>query len=309
MIRKFFLAVLGLMFLVFSVSSTNLFTCEFKTGNCGVNETAFFYASPDFFPDDGGPEPDKVMSSHVRLSYNDDYNKALCCKLNDPMGQSLGLVNFNHIPVGDSCATGAKDLVYYTGDTNARLAFRSSLLFNQPFYSHKTCVEIPDDFSGIDIFVSDEDKSYLGYSCIFKVSGLENGVVSSCDGTFNGGDQYNHTVWARLWEDVSSLKCDSDCTSRLDGRVYTACAGQINICSDMPLVCNGALLGSWVWNGSTEIQCSSPWTNTRDVVFTQEDLKVESSASDCSNIIVREYPVLLDNELVNMKVYICADEK
>ena len=60
-------------------------------------------------------------------------------------------------------------------------------------------------------------------------------------------------------------------------------------------------------SGNYEVQCSSPWTNTRNLAFTNEEVQVSSIENKCSNIIQKKYSVMLNNELVTMSVYMCGE--
>lgn len=291
-----------------TVSAAALFTCGFKASACNADEELVYYAHNGFVDGLG-----LVMSSPTRTEAFGPYNaatfgKSLCCKVNSPLGNPLDNVKFTTLPLASSCASGEKDLIYFTNITNGRIAYKQSPLFNTSFYTHKICVKVPDGFSTLDILVNDEDYSSIGYTCIYKSNDLESSVVSDCDATYGAGLQYKYTAWARLWEDLSSLKCSNDCTSKLDGRVYVACKTKISSCSGIPLACDGALLNSWVDNGANEVQCSKTWNKTREKVFSLDSIKIEiSDKNNCANLIKKDYPVLVDNELVTMSIYVCSN--
>ncbi|MCA9459450.1 MAG: hypothetical protein KC550_02780 [Nanoarchaeota archaeon] len=308
MIKKIMLIGFLIAIAFQTVSASPLFTCGFKASACNADEELVFYAHGAFVDGAG-----LVISSPTRTEAFGPYdsttfNKSLCCKVNSPLGNPLDNVDFTTKAIGASCDAGEKDLIYFTNVTNGRIAYPQSTLFNTSFYTHKVCVKVPDGFSTLDILVNDEDYTQIGYTCIYKSNDLESSVVSDCDATFGAGLQYKYTAWARLWEDLSSLKCSNDCTSKLDGRVYIACKTKISSCSGIPLACDGALLNSWVDNGLNEVQCSKDWNRTREKVFSSEALKIEiTDNNDCANLIKKEYPVLVDNELVTMSIYVCSN--
>ena len=164
-------------------------------------------------------------------------------------------------------------------------------------------------FSRLNIFASSEDYSFAGYSCLYRTSNLLNGVVSSCDATFDGSKKYSTVVWAKLIENSDSLKCNSDCTSKLDGRVYSGCGAKVSTCTKVSPSCDGSVYGSWVkYDQYTEVLCAEPWLTTRQTAFTTESIEVTSINNKCSNIIQKKYSVILNNELVTMSVYVCNEE-
>lgn len=303
MLRKVILFFIVFISLGSAVYSVNTLNCEFRDNACYSGEIALFYGNKNFY--DGAGE---VISSNVRISADSNYNKFLCC------GSPFGDLNSNIVDKSSSCGVGEVDIMYFSDQTNARVGFKmydalDYTNFIDGNFVKKLCVGIPDEFSKLDLVISDRDYSVAGYSCVYRTSALENGVVSSCNATYDGSKKYKYTVWGRMWESLNSLVCNSDCTSKLDGRIYSACATQINTCRGVPLVCDGALVGSWVENEDRtgEVQCSPPWDVSRSYVFTNESLVVESASDKCLNIVSKKYSVIYDNELVTMNIYVCSE--
>ncbi len=262
-----------------------------------------------------------VISANVATGFAPNYGKVLCC--NSAYGE-FGVTTVNE-NAGETCGDDI-DLFYFTNTTNARISFADDrndiesynadaidLVFNPAFYKTKLCVSVPDGFGTFDIVVSDkENYKNIGYDCMFKVSSLVNGVVSSCDAQYDGTNQYLYSVWGRMFESLASLECNVDCTSKLDGRVYSACSQKVSSCSPLKSLgdaCNGSLLGNWVdYNTSHEVQCLAPWSTLRKKVFTDDTLDVSvASGSECDNMISKKTTVLLNNEQVTMSIYICRN--
>lgn len=303
--RKLFLLTI-LFFGTFfqSFAAVDLLSCSFKDTTCSADESALFYANKNFNSITG-----KVLSSNVAISYDStNYNKPLCCKINpSASGKDLGDLETSIIDSTTACPQTAEDLMYFTSSTNARIGFKENIT-NMLNYPKKMCVNLPSDFSKLNIFVSNYDYSFAGYTCLYRISNLTNGVVSSCDASFNSGNKYSQVVWAKLIENSDSLSCNSDCTSKLDGRVYEGCGAKITDCRLVSPKCDGSVYGAYVkYDGSNEIQCSAPWTNKRNLAFTNEAIDFKSIENKCSNVIQRKYSVILNNELVTMGVYICEE--
>lgn len=280
------------IFLSSSIAYSNTVQCELKSGTTCDNPNQLVFWTSD------------SLSSHVRTNANPDnglYNNVLCC--NSPYGD----LNFTTKSVSESCSIAEEELLFFTSSTNSRVAVE----LNESHHNSKLCVGIPSEFSTMDLLVSDSDNfERAGYSCMFRANNVVNGLISSCDSTFNGGERYNFTAWVRLFENLDSLKCNSDCTSKLDNRVYSACSQKISVCRDVPVTCDGSILGSWVedpLNPNKELKCSPPWNIERSKVFTNEDILIDSDDSVCSNVITKKYSVILDNEPVVMKIIICGD--
>ena len=202
--------------------ASDLLTCSFKTSSCSSDEVVIFYANSNF-----KDSSDKILSSNVAISPIIGYTKPLCCKINPSLlGQSLGQLEVNFVNKNLNCPSNSEDLMYLTSDTNSRVAIKENIT-NLDHFSKKMCVKVPVDFSKLNIFVSNMDYSFAGYSCLYRISNVTNGLISDCDAKFNGPNKYNQIVWAKLTENTDSLKCNSDCTSKLDGRVYEACGSKI----------------------------------------------------------------------------------
>ena len=291
----------------FVCADTSL-NCEFKV-SCGENEVPFLYANKNFHNIHGD-----ILSSNVAISKDVNYDKALCCK------SQYGDLKVNFINSTDNCDEG-DELMFFTQDKNARVRFKEETesgtgfkTFDLSNYNYKSCVVKPEKFALFDIIASDRDYGMSGYTCMYKINNLENGLVSDCDATFDTSSKYKYTVWGRLWEDTSSLKCNSDCTSKLDGRVYSSCVTQIEECRNVPDVCNGALLNTWVpvYNSTggltdEEILCAPSWDSVKEKTFTNEAIEVKGIEGKCENVVSKNFPVILNNNKVNMRIYICED--
>lgn len=316
MAKRFYLILLTIALLISSVySDDNLLSCDFKQGLCAADETTLFYAHNDFYQPG---EPLNILSSNVAVTHSSNYDKSLCCKINnDDLNNDLSTDIENS---GNSCLNNGQLLMYFTEETNSRVGFLEAINFDITQYSKQLCIKLPDAFSNFQIKVNDLNFGAIGYTCLYKTNELTNGHVSSCDATFDNGIEtvsYNYTVWGKLWENLDSLKCNSDCTSKLDNRVYSACSQKISNCN-VPISCDGSLSGAWVpydANGdgiidsteTSETQCSAPWSNIRTQVFTNDVLKVETLDDKCINLVKREYSVMYENELITMNIYICED--
>lgn len=300
--KRFFLFNIFFVFFFFSfIFAQNTIECNFKD-SCLNSEVALLYANSEFTKDS------KILSSNVKISYDSNYNKPLCCK------SDFGEIAINIVDLNQDCPNEDIDLSYMTDITNSRIGFKNfdkSLLhnFKPNYYSKKLCVGIPDDFSSFDIIVSKHDYSTVGYSCLYRVNELENGLVSSCDAKFGplNNKKYEYIVWGRMWENVNSLRCNADCTSKLDNRIYVNCGTKIKNCEGVPVQCDGALKSRWLnYDLTYEIKCEAPWNEFRNVAFTNQSLDIKSNLTQCSNIVSKSYPVLLNNEQVNMVIYTCG---
>lgn len=275
--------------------------CSFKNA-CGADEVNMeIYGSSKYYADVGND----ILSSPVQLNLQDaNYDWPLCCRTDFPtdlVPRNVGLTT--------SCDN---PFLFFTENTNARAGFYRESGFDFGHYSYKSCLETTDQFF-IDIVVEDTFSTYyenLGYDCIYRTSGGVNGLVSSCEVTFNPpfNDIYTKTVWARLFESEGSLQCNSDCTSKLDGRVYSACASQVNNCEAVPVSCDGSLLEGWLeFNESHEFQCSEPWIVTRVKPISEQVGYRVDVKGECKSVISEEKPVNIDNEQYVMKIFICQD--
>jgi len=283
--------------------ASDILTCNFKS-SCDTDETAFIYANQNFNTSSG-----LVLSSNVAISSYVGYSKPLCCKVNIASDETnLAKLNVSYIPTSTVCPNGFEDLMYLTSNENARVGITQNIT-DFSHYSHKMCVGIPTQFSKLNILVSTNDYTFAGYDCLYRISNVTNGVISDCSATFNGVSTYPNKVWAKLTENVDSLKCNEDCTSKLDGRVYSSCGSKIVSCNLVSPQCDGSIYGSYVKDstGNYEIECSAPWTNIRNLAFTNQKVEVVSTNNKCSNIIQTKYSAMLNNELVSMMVYVCKD--
>ncbi len=307
--KKFFMLLLLITIFSFEAfSATDLLSCGFKINSCDTSagETTLFYANKNFNDTNGN-----VLSSNVALAHDSNYNRVLCCKINLSItGVNLGSLNATYIDANLNCPVSSEGLMYFTNTTNARVAFASNVTQESiSNYSTKMCLSVPSEFSRLNIFASSVDYRFAGYSCLYRTSGVLNGVVSSCNASFDGSSKYSTVVWAKLIENSDSLKCNSDCTSKLDGRVYSGCGAKVSTCTKVSPSCDGSVYGSWVkFDQYTEILCAEPWITTRQTAFTTESVEVTSVNNKCSNIIQKKYSVMLNNELVTMSVYVCNEE-
>lgn len=302
-----FILIFGIFNFNLIFAQGDLFTCSFDS-TVGAN---ILFANKNFYDHSNS---NLVLDSNVATSQDSNYNRVLKCNINS---DTIGNIQTSYQPANSVCPNNGQDLLYLTDTTNARVGFKylnTNLVpaFNQSFYTDKLCVNLPDQFSSMDLFVSDNTKyKNAGYTCLFKTSSLVNGVVSSCDSTFGSNKQYKYTIWAKLYENLNSLKCNSDCTSVLDNRVYSSCSQKVSTCKAIPTACDGSLLNSWVnLNNNTEVKCAAPWGELiRTNIFTNETIKVSDVNSTCSSILAKKYTVTLNNELVTMNVYVCGDKK
>lgn len=294
--------VIGLCFQ--SYAAVDLLSCNFRDNGCLSGESTLFYANKNFNDSFG-----RVLSSNVAINSDLNYNKFLCCKINPSVsGKDLGSLNITIVDRDSYCPSFSKDLMYFTNSSNARVGFTGNIT-NFSYYSKKMCISLPTDFSKLNIFVSNDDYSFAGYTCLYRTNNITNGLVSACSASFNSGNKYNTIVWAKLIENSDSLKCNSDCTSKLDGRVYEACGAKIADCRLISPKCDGSIYGAYVkYDGSNEVQCSAPWNNKRNLAFTNENIELSSVNNKCSNVIQRKYSVMLNNELVTMSIYLCGGE-
>ncbi len=302
LLRKllFVLSLAVVLLASFSYAASPI-SCHFdSSGICNDDEEALFYASRTFYD----PVQDVILSSDIHVtSPSLAYSIPLCC---DTLG---GSIDYQSLLASQNCE--AANITYLTSDESARSAVRAVRDLHPSYYSHRLCIDPDKTYSEYSFAVSDNDDIYtaFGFQCLFRLSAEVNAVVSSCNATFNGGNQYPLAVWARTWYGADALDCNVDCTSKLDDRVYSDCGAKIPECRNVPLSCDGSLLGSWVpFAGDKEFLCSPPWNVTRELAFTNEKLDVQiNSTENCDNIVVKEYKVLINNEAVTMKVYVCSE--
>lgn len=206
------------------------------------------------------------------------------------------------------CDRDISEIMYFTDDTNARV----SRDYNPAFHTKVLCANFPKSEGVMHLVWNNKDLSSRDYTCLFKTNDINNGVISSCDAQYNGSNQYLYSVWGMLFDSIDSLSCKSDCSSKLDNRIYSICSAKIKSCVDVPLDCDGSLYGSWVKSTeisheNQEVQCSAPWNNYRTSKFTNIPLQVSTVENRCENLIKIEYPFILDDEQIKMSVYVCSN--
>ena len=292
-----FVAMIFLSPLAFS--NSELLSCQWG-GTYQPNEFLFF--ANDDYSNIVGPSSGQVLSSPISFSNVKTYDNPLSCTspLNEP-GDELSFYESN-----DPTCAGDEVISHFTSSTNGLAAFE----YDASKHSSTLCAELPTSISSVDIVVSDDPKyETIGYQCLFRISGNESGRVSSCDATFNSGNTYQYTVWARAFQSLSSLSCNSDCSSQLDNRIRVACSQKVDSCQNVPGVCDGSLVGSWVdYNATHQVKCSLPWNEFRlDPSEAGSTLDVMTTEERCPNVITQDYSIILDNEPVVMKVFVCSD--
>lgn len=292
---------------ILASSETQSLACEWSQNQvCSEGKNPVLYALTDFpnniIYNSGG----NLMSSKVSMDKHPSYQRVLCC--DSPAG---GELDFSRPSKNQCSAANQEKLLYFTDQINAKIGVDAGQNnFNIDDYSHTLCVERPEEYASLDIQVDSSDSSYkdLGYECLFRISDDVNGVVSSCNAVSGGGQQYDKTVWARFFENIDSIQCNSDCTSELDDRVYSICGQQLDRCSAVPQQCDGSLYGAWVdYNQTHEVQCSASWDNYRTKTTGESFFSVTSSDDDCTNLISKKHSVMIDNQPVTMNVYVCSN--
>jgi len=256
------------------------------SGNVEVNASAIGYKYPfDIRCNAGSVESDVKFSIKEKTSVN---------------------VNV----CGDS-EDGYEEVMYFTqtsDPSDRHVNSRVSRTFDKDYHDRTLCADFEKPDGVMNIIWNNRDFTPNGYTCLFKTNDVENGLVSSCDAQFDGTKKYEYTVWGILLDSIDTLNCMSDCTSKLDGRVYSICRAKIRACGDVPFQCDGSLSGAWVkYNDTEEVQCVAPWNNYRSRVFSGDTLSVETKENACDDLIKIEYPVLLNNEQVVMNIYMCGD--
>lgn len=245
----------------------------------------------------------------TRIPIDGNYNEVLCC---DP---SKGILEFWY-DSNPNCGTGYS-IVHLYNETNSRVAHEDA--YNPAIHNHTICVEYTEAFSHLDLYVSNQEvfaQLYedMGYTCLFRFSSNLNAHIGDCDSLFAPapGTPYKYSVWMRIKENVDNLKCNTDCTSKLDGRVYSECSQKIRECRGITPLCDGSLYGSWVdidkdLDGimDAELQCSDPWNLTRAKVFSQ-DLVMINTTDECPNVVKETYSAMIDDQIVTMNVFICS---
>ena len=318
MIRKFLFGflIVNFIFLIFAEDNLN---CNWVPQTTCNSNDAVLYANSNVF-NNAPVQPLEFMSSHTSISGNSNYDTALCCT--SPLNGNVDRLSFYGSPTTDAlCPVANQPLFYLTGPINGIVG----LNFTPGTHNTVVCADLPSTASYANIVVHDTDfYRDRGYQCLFRISNETNGRVSSCDGRFGFGlsGQYPYAIWAKLIEADSSLRCNADCTSNLDNRVYSACTTVIPACYIVPSACDGSLYGGWVelptsptdayGNHETQIHCESPWTQTRlnpEYIESIDgaSIRVEAVDGTCENILSQEYSVIVDNIPYKMNVYICSN--
>ena len=280
--------------------SAELLSCEWNKDSYTQEERLFF--ANEEFTNIEGDSSGKVLSSPVAFQEDQNYNFPLSCS--SPLSVDGDKLEF-YESTQPNCK-GNETLLHFTDDTNAL----ASTQYNASKHSQTLCAKLPTTISSVDIVVS-QDNNYdnIGYTCLFRTNSNRSGRISSCDAEFDNGNTYDYTVWARAFQSEGSLSCNSDCASSLDNRVRTACSQQVESCQEVPSMCDGSLVGSWVdYNSTHQINCEKPWNEYRtNPVDNSTSIQVDTSEAQCPNVISQDYSVILDNEPVKMKVYMCSD--
>ncbi len=290
---------------------------------------AIFYAHSTIFNNNVNGQPNEFMSSHVSLVGNSNYDSALCCT--SPLNVVSDRLSFyGEATTNNQCTNNDQALLFLTNNTNGILALNES--YNPAFHNYVICADLPQSASAARFEIDNTDfYKDRGYQCVFRLSNITNGRVSSCEGRYGfGSNQYSFAIWAKLIESDSSLRCNADCTSNLDSRVYSSCAQRIPACYNVPSACDGSLYGGWVelpadrdgdglddidqfGNHRLQINCEAPWDKERinpEYVDSnsQSNIVVDSVEGACKNILSQEYSVLVDNIPYKMNMYICSND-
>jgi len=293
--------------IVFSAPTTTVFSCKFRDNSCEPGEKLMFYTYAYNYNNEIKNPLGEVMNSKVLLpishytDYLTYYPKALCCKT------SVGFFNLSIKDSTQKCSLGTYPLLWFSNYVNSRVS-----LSGFPTYKYKMCVGVSNNFLDLDVRVTKQDLSGSGYSCLFRISGNLSGEISSCNAiyTTTSGEskKYEYIAWAKLLKNPNSLKCTSQCSSKLDHRVYISCEKYYPTCKNVPPVCDGKLEGSWVsYDQYREIKCEYPWNIFKKKVFTDADVNVQSSSQNCKNLISKEIPVIYQNQKVYLKIFTCAN--
>ena len=105
-----------------------------------------------------------------------------------------------------------------------------------------------------------------------------------------------------------SLRCNSDCTNNMDGRIYFACSlKNPSYCSNVPQECNGKLKGTWAEDGNYEVKCELPFNEKRVKRFTKEKAEINFEGEKCENIVKDSIPVKFEGQFIRMVFLMCAD--
>lgn len=318
---KLFLLFISLFLSISSVFSNNLLNCNWvPSSSCPDNRDSLLFVSSSSFNNSVHSQPNEFMSSHISTTPIKSYDTSLCCTL-DTNTEDDRLTFFEESTTDKFCSGGHDPLIYLSNLTNAIVGINYSSLY----HSSVLCADLPDSLSYADIGVSNTNYyKDRGYQCLFRVNNVSNGRVSSCSASYFkpllGFEEYSYAIWLRVFESTNSLRCNADCTSKIDSRVYASCASKVLACKAVPSACDGSLYGGWVelpsstqdvyGNYQYQIKCEAPWTQTRinpEYIDPNESgvINVVSSDDSCSEIISQEYSVLVYNIPYKMKVYVC----
>ncbi|MEC8221097.1 MAG: hypothetical protein VX028_03405 [Nanoarchaeota archaeon] len=320
MLKRIFSLILLFQIVSFAFAAENL-QCEWKPQDqCAQNDTVLHVHS-NVFNNAPNSQPSEFMSSHVSIFGDSNYDTALCCT--SPLNIVEDRLSFYGEPTSNNkCTNNDQPLFFLTNYTNGIVALNET--FNSAIHNTVICADLPTTASAVRLEI--DNTSFFeqrGYQCLFRMSDDINGRVSSCAAEYSDfgiTGQYPYAVWAQVIESDSTLRCNSDCTSKLDNRVYSSCALRIPSCFDVPEACDGSLYGGWVdlpttpvdvyGNYKEQINCEAPWTETRlNPLYIEptEDssILVESVEGECQDIISQQYSVLVDNIPYKMNIYIC----
>ena len=106
-----------------------------------------------------------------------------------------------------------------------------------------------------------------------------------------------------------SLRCNSDCTNNMDGRIYFGCAlKNPSYCSNVPQECNGKIKGTWAEEGTSyEVKCQIPFNEKRIKRFTGQKAEINFEGEKCENIVKDSIPVKFEGQFIRMVFLMCAD--
>ena len=284
---KIFMFFSLFFFLVFGVFSEDeaAIDCSFKLkSEILPSEKVFFYTNA-------------LINGNIFLEdsmYGRNY--ALVCS-----SEFIQNFDVNYVSIENNCEAKEQE-IFNLGESirNSGIYFLAGNDFASGNENKKMCLRYSDSFSSYDVEFTTKNLSEIGYQCLFKMNNLISSKVSDCSNNL-----YENFFWIKPVESESSLTCNNKCTSSFDDRVYSACSKQIRECSNVPYQCDGSILGGWVsFNNSFEVQCSPPWNNKRASVFTNEKVTLDV-LDECLVSRKKIYPVIIDNQLVNMNILMC----
>ncbi|MFT4244882.1 MAG: hypothetical protein ACMXYB_05505 [Candidatus Woesearchaeota archaeon] len=291
-------------------TENQLFQCEFiptsqVSSQCSGPLNAVAYYASGSLTNEG-----ELINAKASTTSATGYDYAMCCT----SGHDVN-IDFN-VREGSACLDTEYSFSFLSGLTNAKLS-----LERNSNYPHSICLEADESTGSLDIRIENQnspsanDWELVDYSCMYRFSNANptdytiNSKISSCDAKFSSNQQYPFVVFARLTPNIETTTCNPDCTSRLDGRIYTACASQLASCDFVPMQCEGSLAGQWVrFDDQRDILCQSPFDQFRTSQQSDSEILVETDdPNSCDDILVEKYTVIIDRELVTMNIYICND--